>query len=79
MAKLESAIKEKTVSFISPKKTNQTIQNEVWKKVAIQGLFDQHDIPAFRHANQITTNQNIQQINDRFMDLTNVETSIAAE
>ena len=41
MAKLESAIKEKTVSFISPKKTKQTIQNVVWKKVAIQGLFDQ--------------------------------------
>ena len=39
MAKLESAIKEKTVSFISPKKTKQTIQNEVWKKVAIQSLY----------------------------------------
>ena len=28
----------------------------------VQGLFDQHDIPAFRHANQITTNQNLYQI-----------------
>ena len=41
MAKLESAIKEKTVSFLSPKKTKQTIQNVAWKKVSIQGLFDQ--------------------------------------
>ena len=42
----------------------------------VQGLFDQQDIPAFRHANQITTNQNIQQVKDRFMDLTNVETRL---
>ena len=42
----------------------------------VQGLFDQQDIPAFRHANQTTTNQNIQQIKDRFMDLTNVETRL---
>ena len=42
----------------------------------VQGQFDQQDIPAFRHANQITTNQNIQQVKDRFMDLTNVETRL---
>jgi hypothetical protein len=23
----------------------------------VQGLFDQHDVPAFRHSNLITTNQ----------------------
>ena len=31
----------------------------------VQGLFDQQDIPAFRHTNQITTNQNVQQVKDR--------------
>ena len=35
----------------------------------VLGLFDQQDIPTFRHTNQMTTNQNIQQIKDRFMDL----------
>ena len=42
----------------------------------VQGLFDQGDVPAFRHSNLTTTNQNIQQIKDRFMDLTNVETRL---
>ena len=42
----------------------------------VQGLFDQQDIPAFRHANHTTTNQNTQQVKDRFMDLTNVETRL---
>ena len=35
----------------------------------VLGLFDQRDITTFRHTNQMTTNQNIQQIKDRFMDL----------
>ena len=56
MAKLESAIKEKTVSFISPKKTKQTIQNEVWKKVAIQGLFDQPFNDLLFQAHQVHRN-----------------------
>ena len=43
---------------------------------AVAGLFDPFDIPAFRHSNQITTNQNVLQIQDRFMDLTNVETRL---
>ena len=42
----------------------------------VQGVFNQQDVPAFRHANQITTNQNIQQVKDRFMDLTNIETRL---
>ena len=36
----------------------------------VAGLFDPFDIPAFRHSNSITTNQNVQQIKDRFLDLT---------
>jgi len=56
MAKLESAIKEKTVSFISPKKTKQTIQNVVWKKVAIQGLFDQPFNDLLFQAHQVHRN-----------------------
>ena len=40
---------------------------------AVAGLFDPFDIPAFRHSNQITTNQNVLQIQDRFVDLTNIE------
>ena len=31
----------------------------------VQGLFDQNDIPAFRHANPITTNQNIKQVKEQ--------------
>ena len=42
----------------------------------VQGLFDQSDVPAFRHSNPVTTNQNIQQVKDRFMDLTNIETRL---
>ena len=42
----------------------------------VQGLFDQLDVPAFRHSNAVTTNQNVQQIKDRFMDLTDVETRL---
>ena len=42
----------------------------------VKGLFDQQDIPAFKHANQTTTNQNIQQLKDRFMDLTNIDTRL---
>ena len=42
----------------------------------VQGLFDQLDVPAFRHSNTVTTNQNVQQIKDRFMDLTDVETRL---
>ena len=42
----------------------------------VQGLFDQFDVPAFRHSNPITTKQNVQQVKDRFMDLTNVETRL---
>ena len=56
MAKLESAIKEKTVSFISPKKTKQTIQNVVWKKVSIQGLFDQPFNDLLYQAHQVHRN-----------------------
>ena len=39
----------------------------------VQGLFDQSDVPAFRYSNAVTTNQNIQQVKDRFLDLTNAE------
>ena len=39
----------------------------------VAGLFDPFDIPAFRHSNSITTNQNVQQLKDRFLDLTNIE------
>jgi biotin synthase len=56
MTKLESVIKEKTVSFISPKKTKQTIQNEVWKKVAIQGLFDKPFNDLLFQAHQVHRN-----------------------
>jgi biotin synthase len=56
MAKLESAIKEKTVSFISPKKTKQTIQNEVWKKAAIKGLFVQPFNDLLFQAHQVHRN-----------------------
>ena len=42
----------------------------------VQGLFDQFDVPAFKHSNQITTKQNVEQVKDRFMDLTNVETRL---
>ena len=56
MAKLESAIKEKTVSFISPKKTKQTIQNVVRKKVSIQGLFDQPFNDLLSQAHQVHRN-----------------------
>ena len=42
----------------------------------VKGLFNQDDVPAFRHTNLTTTDQNIQQIKDRFMDLTNVETRL---
>jgi len=56
MAKLESAIKEKTVSFINPKKTKQIIQNEVWKKIAIQGLFDKPFNDLLYQAHQVHRN-----------------------
>ena len=39
----------------------------------VAGLFDPFDIPAFRHSNSITTNQNVHQLKDRFLDLTNIE------
>jgi len=56
MAKLESAIKEKTVSFINPKKIKQTIQNEVLKKIAIQDLFDQPFNDLIFQAHQVHRN-----------------------
>jgi hypothetical protein len=37
----------------------------------VEGLFDPFDIPAFRHSNSVTTDQNVMQIKDRFLDLTN--------
>lgn len=42
----------------------------------VQGLFNKNDIPAFRHSNLISTNQNVQQGKDRFLDLTNIETRL---
>ena len=42
----------------------------------VQGLFDPLDVPANRYANQVTVEQNLTQIRDRFMDLTNVETRL---
>ena len=39
----------------------------------VAGLFDPFDIPAFRHSNSTSTNQNVQLLKDRFLDLTNIE------